>query len=66
MNALKHMEIIFVISAVLLGITGYATAAAPAIERLPQVVHVAPTDAKVQVVVINAKRLTAAQKAAAI
>lgn len=66
MNALKHMEIIFIISAVLLGVTGYATAAAPAIERLPQVVRAVQSDVKMQVIVVKGKRWSGAKKTATV
>jgi hypothetical protein len=62
MNIAKNMEAIFFVAIALISATGFATASAPlaAGERA-----VAPTEATMQVVTVSAKRLTAAEKAAA-
>lgn len=62
MNIAKNMEAIFVAAAVLLGATAYANAALPAQQAVPAAVAAAP--AKMQVVVVRAARLSAAEKAA--
>lgn len=62
MNIAKNMEAIFIATAVLIGATSLATAAAPAAATVPAVaakVSAAP----MQVVTISAKRLSAEQKA---
>jgi biopolymer transport protein ExbD len=68
MNVLKNMELIFVVAASLAVVTSYATASAPVINvPAAAVAATAPaTDAKMAVVVVAAKRLTAAEKAALI
>jgi hypothetical protein len=65
MNIAKNMEAIFVVAAVLLGASAYATAALPdaAAPAAPAAVRAAAPAAKMQVVVVSAKRLSAAQKA---
>ncbi|MET0267052.1 MAG: hypothetical protein ABW202_15735 [Duganella sp.] len=67
MNVTKHMESIFLAAAVIAGATSYASAADADATRLAMsapvsqmVVH----QAKMQVVEVTAKRLTAAEKAA--
>ncbi|SFU81734.1 hypothetical protein [Pseudoduganella namucuonensis] len=68
MNALKNMEIIFVAAAALGAVTSFATASEPVI-AMPAAAFVetaAVADAKMPVVVVAAKRLTAAEKAALI
>ncbi|MYN18258.1 hypothetical protein GTP81_16010 [Rugamonas sp. FT107W] len=60
MNIAKNMEIIFVAATVLAAATSFATAAAPAAPAA----KVAVSNAKMQVVTVTAKRLTAAEKAA--
>lgn len=67
MNVAKNMEAIFVATAVLLGVTSYAAAALPAhYAGHPAVVAPAPAAdaAAMPVIVVSAKRLSAAQKAA--
>lgn len=67
MNVAKNMEAIFVATAVLLGVTSYAAAALPAHHAVhPAMVAAAPAAAAaaMPVIVVSAKRLSAAQKAA--
>ena len=64
MNVLKNMELIFVAAASLAVVTSYATASAPVIEVPAAAVAAAP--AQMPVIVVAAKRLTAAEKAALI
>lgn len=66
MNALKNMEVIFVVTAVLLSVTSYATAAAPTprIQMVSQAAPAVKSDVKMNVVTVKGKRWTAAQKAA--
>ncbi|WP_107870649.1 hypothetical protein [Pseudoduganella sp. UC29_71] len=67
MNVLKNMEVIFAAAASLALVTTYATASAPVIEvPAAAVATVAAAPAKMPVVVVAAKRLTAAEKAALI
>lgn len=63
MNIAKNMEVIFVAAIALIGATSLATAAAPhgAASASARVEAAAP--AKMQVVIVSAKRLTAAEKA---
>jgi poly(3-hydroxybutyrate) depolymerase len=63
MNILKNMEVIFVAAAILSGVTAYATAATPE-HALPRIAIAAPVPAQaaMQVVVVSAKRLSAAEK----
>jgi hypothetical protein len=67
MNIAKNMEVIFVTAAVLLGASAYASAAVQTAAELKPVsaaVEAAPAAQPVmQVVVVKAKRLNAAQKA---
>lgn len=63
MNIVKNMEAIFVAAAVLGAATGYATASEPVI-KVAATRAAATVDAKMPVVVVSAKRLTAAEKAA--
>jgi hypothetical protein len=65
MNIAKNMEAIFVVAAALAGVTAYATAAEPARYTM-QVADAAATVATpgMHTVVVTAKRLTAAEKAA--
>jgi hypothetical protein len=63
MNIAKNMEAIFVIALGLASISSLAHAALPAHRAaVPSVTHAA-ADARMTVVTITAKRLTAAQKA---
>lgn len=66
MNALKNMEIIFVFAAALGAATSYATASEPVITVAAdaEIVTVNPVEKNVPVIVVAAKRLTAAEKAA--
>ena len=70
MNVLKNMEIIFVAAASLAVVTSYATASAPVLhvsaDSVATVATVAAAPAKMPVVIVAAKRLTAAEKAALI
>jgi len=65
MNALKHMEAIFVIAAALATVTSFATATTPVLHVAADPV-VAKVDSSIPTVVVAAKRLTAAEKAAQI
>ena len=65
MKALKHMEAIFVIAAALATVTSFATATPPALHAAADPV-VAKVDTSIPTVVVAAKRLTAAEKAALI
>ncbi|GAB2877712.1 hypothetical protein GCM10027277_53840 [Pseudoduganella ginsengisoli] len=66
MNVLKNMEVIFIFAAALGAATSYATASEPVITMAAEaeVMTAQATDANVPVVVVAAKRLTAAEKAA--
>ena len=63
MNALKNMEAIFVVAAVLFSVATAATAATPAVHKAALV---ASADSHMNVVNVHAKRLTLAEKAALI
>jgi hypothetical protein len=63
MNIAKNMETIFLSAVAVIALTGFATAAVPAKHAAPAAV-VAKADANMPVVVVSAKRLTAAEKAA--
>jgi len=65
MKTLKHMEATFVIAAALAIVTSYATATTPVLHVSADPV-VAKVDSTVPTVVVAAKRLTAAEKAALI
>ncbi|GJI89507.1 hypothetical protein [Duganella hordei] len=69
MNIAKNMEIIFVAATVLAAATSFATAAdgpaaGLAVAPVAPAAKVAVSTAKMQVVTVTAKRLTAAEKAA--
>ncbi|MRV71076.1 hypothetical protein GJ700_05000 [Duganella sp. FT92W] len=67
MNIAKNMEAIFLAAATLAGATLVTTAVAavPATRHIAATAHAVPASAgKMQVVVITAKRLSAAEKAA--
>jgi hypothetical protein len=65
MNIAKNMEAIFFAAIALVSVTGFATASADApVSRAPAYSAAAP-EATMQVVTVSAKRLTAAEKAAA-
>jgi len=65
MKIRKNLEAVFIAAAVATTFAAYATADAPA-PRIasPAVVQAATSDVPVQVIVVKAKRLTAAEKAA--
>ncbi|WP_028103914.1 hypothetical protein [Pseudoduganella violaceinigra] len=65
MNALKHMEAIFVVAAALATVTSFATATTPVL-RVSADPVVVKVDSSMPTVVVAAKRLTAAEKAALI
>ena len=64
MKVRKNLEAVFIAAAVLANFTSYAAAQVPAIHavKMAHATSAAPA-AKMQVVVVKAKRLTAAQKA---
>ncbi len=66
MNIAKNMEAIFLAAIALVSVTGLATASGPAdvASRAP-LSAVAPDAAPMQIVTVSAKRLSAAEKAAA-
>lgn len=64
MNIAKNMEVIFVAAIALASVTGFASAAAPALHAAR--VAATPFDGKMQVVTIVGKRLGAAEKAHAV
>lgn len=67
MNIAKHMEVIFVAAAVIAGATSFATAADDRVDFMvpaDKVVAVAKADSTMPSVIVSAKRLTAAEKAA--
>ncbi|MES2348377.1 MAG: hypothetical protein V4641_12510 [Pseudomonadota bacterium] len=64
MNIAKNMEIIFVAATVLAAATSFATAADAPVAPVAPAAKVAVSSAKMQVVTVTAKRLTAAEKAA--
>lgn len=60
MNIAKNMEAIFVVAIVLVGVTTFANAAAPAFHAAPQARLSAPViDASIPVVHVVGKRLAA-------
>ena len=61
MNIAKNMEAIFFVAIALISATGFATASAPV---AAPAAFAAPAEAKMQVVTVSAKRMTAAEKAA--
>jgi hypothetical protein len=63
MNIAKNMEAIFLAAITLISVTSFATASAPQPVSSPAIY--APAESAMQVVTISAKRLTAAEKAAA-
>jgi hypothetical protein len=65
MNVLKNFEAIFVVAAALGLATSYATATPPVLYVAADAI-VAKADANLPTVVVSAKRLTAAEKAALI
>jgi hypothetical protein len=68
MNVLKNMEVIFVCAAALGAATSFATASERAIVMAAPAAAIAPVaaDSKMPVVIVSAKRLSAAEKAALI
>ena len=65
MKTLKHLEATFVIAAALAIVTSFATATTPVLHVAAAPV-VAKADGSIPTVVVAAKRLTAAEKAALI
>ncbi len=65
MKTLKHMEATFVIAAALAIVTSFATATTPVL-HVAAAPAVAKVDSSIPTVVVAAKRLTAAEKAALI
>ena len=63
MNIAKNMEALFVAALVLIGAASLATAAVPAHHAKAAVSVAAPAAQKMQVIVVSAKRLSAAEKA---
>jgi hypothetical protein len=59
MNVLKHMEVIFLVAAVLAGVSSYATAASANAAALHSAQVSVQGEAKIAVVKITAKRLAA-------
>lgn len=70
MNVLKNMELIFVVAAALGAATSYATASDQVItmpaEKITTVIISAKAGTQIPTVIVSAKRLTAAEKAALI
>jgi hypothetical protein len=64
MNIAKNMETIFVAATVLAAAMSFATAADAPVAPVAPAAKVAVSSAKMQVVTVTAKRLTAAEKAA--
>ena len=67
MNVAKNMEVIFFATIALINATSFATASAdvPASRTASASVQAAAAEGKMQVVTVSAKRMTAAEKAAA-
>lgn len=65
MNIAKNMEAIFFAAIALASVTGFATASADAPRGRAASVGAAAPEGKMQVVTVSAKRLSAAEKAAA-
>ncbi|MTW09154.1 hypothetical protein GM658_00940 [Pseudoduganella eburnea] len=65
MKTLKHMEAAFIVAAALAIVTSFATATTPVVHVSADPV-VAKVDSSIPTVVVAAKRLTAAEKAALI
>jgi hypothetical protein len=63
MNVMKNMEAIFLAAAFLTGVTSVASAASES-ARVRQEAQLSAQGQKMAVVVVTAKRLTAAEKAA--
>ncbi|MCG2583222.1 hypothetical protein [Massilia sp. TS11] len=61
MNVAKHMEAIFLAAVFLVSFTGFAGASVPVLHK-HSVVRAVETDAAMPVVVVKAKRLSAAEK----
>ena len=60
MKVRKNLEAVFLVAAIVTNFAAYATAQEPVRSSAPA----ATSDSKMQVVVVKAKRLTAAEKAA--
>ena len=65
MNIAKNMESIFFAAIALISVTGFATASAGAPGSRAARVSAVATEGHMQVVIVSAKRMTAAEKAAA-
>lgn len=63
MNVLKNFEAVFIGALVMTNMAAYATADVAAVQAPLKAHSVAVADAGMQVVVVKAKRLTAAEKA---
>ncbi|CUI04406.1 hypothetical protein LXA47_12860 [Massilia sp. P8910] len=63
MNIAKHMEAIFLAVVAVIGATTFATAGAPLQRSAPGVAAAAAPGAVMPVVVVSARRLSAAEKA---
>ncbi|WP_342118939.1 hypothetical protein [Pseudoduganella sp. OTU4001] len=63
MNIAKNMEFIFLGAVALIGVTGFATAAAPLKTTAPAAIVAKAEVQNMPVVTVTAKRLTAAEKA---
>jgi Flp pilus assembly protein CpaB len=64
MNIAKNMEAIFVAALIVAGVTSYATAAVPTFHAARSTVDAVADAGAMPTVVVTAKRLSAAQKAA--
>lgn len=65
MNIANNMEAIFFAAITLIGVTSFANAGAPVARSAPAAVVSVAGGAAMQVVTVSAKRMTAAEKAAA-
>ena len=65
MNIAKNMEAIFFAAIALISVTSFATASADAPASHPARASAVAAEGRMQVVIVSAKRLTAAEKAAA-
>lgn len=63
MNIAKHMEAIFLAVVAVIGATTFASAAPRSVAPAPAVVATAAADPAIPVVVVSARRLSAAEKA---
>ncbi|SHG55793.1 hypothetical protein [Massilia sp. CF038] len=65
MNIAKNMEVIFVAALAIIGATSFANASSVPAAAAPLAATAIDSSAPMQVVTVSAKRLTAAEKAAA-